>query len=173
MARHFIRLLGRCLGQAPTVLVFAVIGGGLYWGHHHGWKIPRFSELHAGGSPHNEAGTANRRATVQVLPAGAREPGVPLYRVRLASAEAVRKSGIQVAPAETRPLRQHVTATGRLDFDQTRYAELSSRAPGTVWRVFKQEGDRVAEGEVLGLVACADVGRAKSEFLKALVKHEL
>jgi len=83
------------------------------------------------------------------------------------------KTGLQVVKAEGRPLAQYVTAPGRLDFDQTRYAELAPRAPGTVWRVYKQEGEWVDEGDVLALVASAAVGQAKAEFLQALVQRDL
>ncbi|MFV1968035.1 MAG: hypothetical protein ACC628_21630, partial [Pirellulaceae bacterium] len=33
----------------PTLLVIGALAGLGYWGHHHGWKIPKFSEL-AGGN---------------------------------------------------------------------------------------------------------------------------
>ena len=33
------------LGYLPTVLAFAAIGGIAYWGHHTGWKAPKFSAL--------------------------------------------------------------------------------------------------------------------------------
>src|SRR5438128_4475293 len=29
----------------PTLLVLGVLGGFAYWGHHTGWKIPKFSAL--------------------------------------------------------------------------------------------------------------------------------
>lgn len=38
-------VLGRALRMIPTLLVMAALGGLGYLGHHHGWKIPKFSEL--------------------------------------------------------------------------------------------------------------------------------
>jgi membrane fusion protein, heavy metal efflux system len=35
--------------SVPTALVFAGLAGIGYWGHHHGWKIPKFSELSGHG----------------------------------------------------------------------------------------------------------------------------
>jgi membrane fusion protein, heavy metal efflux system len=58
-------------------------------------------------------------------------------------------------------------ANGEIVYDETRMAHLSSRVPGTVWRVQKRIGDRVKKGDVLALIDAADVGRAKSEFLQA------
>lgn len=38
-------LLGRLLQVLPTLLVLAILGGLAYWGHHTGWRLPKFSEL--------------------------------------------------------------------------------------------------------------------------------
>lgn len=45
-ATAFLRWLLRAI---PTVLVVATVGGLAYWGHHHGWKLPKFSTLNGGG----------------------------------------------------------------------------------------------------------------------------
>ncbi len=38
------------IGQSlPTLMVFAALAGIGYWGHHHGWKISKFSELSDNG----------------------------------------------------------------------------------------------------------------------------
>ena len=66
-----------------------------------------------------------------------------------------------------------VTGNGEITYNQTRTARLSTRVPGTVFRVFKQAGDRVEQGNVVALVDAAEVGRAKSEFLQALVQVRL
>jgi multidrug efflux pump subunit AcrA (membrane-fusion protein) len=33
------------LGGIPTLIVLAGLGGLAWWGHHHGWSLPKFSEL--------------------------------------------------------------------------------------------------------------------------------
>lgn len=43
------RLLLWIVRVIPTVAVLAALGGVGYWGHHSGWKIPRFSELTSTG----------------------------------------------------------------------------------------------------------------------------
>jgi cobalt-zinc-cadmium efflux system membrane fusion protein len=52
-------------------------------------------------------------------------------------------------------------------------AHFSSRVPGTVWRVEKQVGDRVAKGDVLALIDAAEVGQLKSELLQAVSQVRL
>jgi membrane fusion protein, heavy metal efflux system len=91
-------------------------------------------------------------------------------RIQFISKEAVEKAGIEVEPVWTAPVVEAVTGNGEISYDQTRTARLSARVPGTVFRVYKQAGDPVKQGEVLALVDAAEVGKAKSELLQALVQ---
>jgi cobalt-zinc-cadmium efflux system membrane fusion protein len=99
--------------------------------------------------------------------------GLHKRRVQFASTEAADKAGIEVEPVWTGPVVEAVGGTGEAVYDQTRTARLSARVPGTVFRALKQVGDRVREGEVVGLVDAAEVGKAKAEFLNALVQVRL
>jgi multidrug efflux pump subunit AcrA (membrane-fusion protein) len=169
------RLLRNGLSQIPTLLILAVLVTLLCWGHFRHWEVPRFAELwgrlasasHSTSASPPPPPTAVRRLEPASSGAGA------AYEIRLGSPEAIRKVGMRFARAEERPLTWYVTGTGRLDFDQTRYAELTSRLPGTVWRVLKREGDHVRAGDVLALVAAAEVGQAKAKLLEALVQVDL
>ena len=42
-------LIGRftkaVVGGVPTLIVLGMLGGLAWWGHHHGWSLPKFSEL--------------------------------------------------------------------------------------------------------------------------------
>src|SRR5262249_56385738 len=71
------------------------------------------------------------------------------------------------------PRRASAAATGGGGYAQPGGARLSSRLPGTVWRVEKQVGDPVKGGEVLALVDAAEVGKAKAEFLQAFAQLDL
>jgi membrane fusion protein, heavy metal efflux system len=94
-------------------------------------------------------------------------------RIQFASLEAVKKAGVDVALVERRPISESLSVNGEITYDQTRFASLSSRLAGTVWRVEKRIGDRVRAGEVLALVEAAEVGRAKAELLQALAEDDL
>lgn len=96
-----------------------------------------------------------------------------LRRIQFASKEAVDKAGIDVAPAWHAPMVEAVLANGEITYNQTRVARLSTRAPGSVWRVDKNVGDAVKAGDVLALVDAADVGRVKAEFLQAFAQFNL
>ena len=94
-------------------------------------------------------------------------------RIQFASIQDVDKAGIEVAPVWTAPALETIAVAGELGFDQTGVAHLSSRAQGTVWRVFHHLGDWVTAGDVLALVDAADVGKAKSELLQSFAQLDL
>jgi membrane fusion protein, heavy metal efflux system len=94
-------------------------------------------------------------------------------RIQFASAESAARLGVEVRPAARTAVTEAVSANGEIVYDATRVARLSSRVPGTVWRVEKQVGDRVRRGDVLAVVDAAEVGRAKAEFQQAMTQAEL
>src|SRR3954468_14727584 len=96
-----------------------------------------------------------------------------MRRIQFASLEAVEKVGVDIAIVAERPIVETIVANGEIGYDQTRMAHFSSRVPGTVWRVQKQVGDRVAKGELLALIDAAEVGRLKSELLQAVSQVRL
>ncbi len=94
-------------------------------------------------------------------------------RVQFASAAAADKAGIEVNVVGEQRMADTVEANGEIEFDPTRVAHLSSRAPGTVAYVFKILGDEVQPGDVMALVDVAAVGQAKSDLLQAIVECRL
>jgi cobalt-zinc-cadmium efflux system membrane fusion protein len=94
-------------------------------------------------------------------------------RIQFVSQEAVDKAGVEVEPVWKAPAVEFITGSGEINYDQTHTARLSARVSGTVFRTFKQVGDPVQPGELVALVDAAEVGRAKSEFLHALVQARL
>jgi membrane fusion protein, heavy metal efflux system len=96
-----------------------------------------------------------------------------LRRIQFASAEAFHKSGIDVPPVGRETVTESVPVTGEIVYDHHRIAHLSSRAAGSVWRVFKHIGERAEKGEVLALIESGDVGKAKAEYLQAVVQLDL
>src|SRR5207249_10656735 len=94
-------------------------------------------------------------------------------RIQFASPAAVAKAGVEVEPVWTAPVVEAVGGSGEITYDPTRTARLSARVPGSVVRAYKQVGERVSPGDVVALVDAAEVGRAKSEFLQALVQTRL
>jgi cobalt-zinc-cadmium efflux system membrane fusion protein len=114
-------------------------------------------------------------AALRRFPRQTNNPQCRLHRRRfqLASEEAARKIGLDVAVAEERPMAEAVAAPGEITYDAARLARLSSRVAGTVWRVEKRLGDPVRAGEALALIDAAEVGKTKVEFLQALELYRL
>ena len=94
-------------------------------------------------------------------------------RVQFASAEALEMAGVDIAIVARRRMVESIVANGELVYDETRTAQLSSRVAGSAALVERQAGDQVAAGDVLALVDSAEIGRAKSELLQALVQQRL
>lgn len=97
----------------------------------------------------------------------------PGRRIQFASMEAATKAGVDVEPVLRSPITESVLATGEIRYDETRVAQLASKAAGTVWRVEKQVGDQVRQGELLAIVDAIDVGRAKADLMAALAQEDL
>lgn len=94
-------------------------------------------------------------------------------RIQFASVEAVTQAGVEVELVERRPIEQTVSGSGEILYDPTRTASFAARAPGSVWRVEKNVGDRVEAGEVLALVEAERVGELKASLIRALAEQSL
>lgn len=94
-------------------------------------------------------------------------------RIQFASVEAVGQAGVDVELVERKPITEWIVGNGEITYDATLLASLSSRVPGIAWQIFKNIGDPVREGEVMAVVDAMEVGRAKSELVKALVAEDL
>jgi cobalt-zinc-cadmium efflux system membrane fusion protein len=148
--------LATLAAQAPTVLILVALAGLAYWGARNDWKLPR-----PAAEKEKEAPREGGEVASQALPT-----------VKLDSPEAMEKAGIRWAAAEERHVTEYVRANAELDFNLNRIAHLSSRAPGTVWSVVKQEGDRVKRGDVLAVVASSQVATLKFDFQQTLLQVE-
>lgn len=95
-----------------------------------------------------------------------------LRRVQFESQAAFDKSGIDIDVATERPMIESLRINGELGFDQSQVAHLSSRVPGSVFRVYRRLGDSVHAGDVLALVDSLDVGKAKTTLSKSLIHWE-
>jgi multidrug efflux pump subunit AcrA (membrane-fusion protein) len=126
-------------------------------------------------TPINET-TLNRiKLALELRPRMANNSSCTSYqrRIQFASHDCALRAGVDVEPVVTGPITEVISASGEIRYDSTRVAPLSSKAAGTVWRVYKDVGDPVRQGEVLALVDAAEVGRLKTELLSALAEASL
>jgi len=94
-------------------------------------------------------------------------------RIQFASFDAVKQAGVDVELVERQPITESISSNGEVTYDATRFANVSPRVAGTIWRVEKNVGDGVRAGEILALVDAMPVGQAKSELIDALVQESL
>ncbi|HZV04502.1 MAG TPA: efflux RND transporter periplasmic adaptor subunit [Gemmataceae bacterium] len=156
------------LGLVPTVLTLALLGAIAWWGYIWDWKIPTLPELlnpsaersraEKENEGNDEKKTEERQSADNSLPT-----------IHLSSEEKLKAAGVTTKPVEERLIDEFVTAHGHVDFDQNRYAHLSTRASGTASSVFKQMGDEVKKGDVLALIACPELARLKFDLQQTLL----
>jgi len=94
-------------------------------------------------------------------------------RIQFASFDALKKAGVDVELVERQPISESIAGNGEISYDATRFANVSPRVAGTIWRVEINVGDRVRAGQVLALVDSMPIGQAKGELIDALVQESL
>jgi cobalt-zinc-cadmium efflux system membrane fusion protein len=113
---------------------------------------------------------AERALRLLPRPANSRKCKLHQRRIQFASKAAFDRAGIDVWPVGREAMTECIAANGEVTYDPTCVAHLSSRVPGTIWRMDKKVGAAVKRGEVLALIEAAEVGRAKSEYLQAVAQ---
>lgn len=183
IARRFTQAVLRGL---PTLLTLAVLVAVAYVGQRYHWKLPSRASLTAAaparadwcmehGVPESQCMICRGRTPVPdaegsplTVDGQGGATGEPRPRIiQLATPESVTKAGITTAPATTRAAAATLSANAEVGYDLTRFAQVSSRAGGSVAMVRVNAGDRVEAGDVLALIDSAAVGAAKAELLQA------
>lgn len=122
-------------------------------------------------------GVARLTAPLPQADTSAEKPAAPADTVPM-TADAIRQSQITVAPAASGELDSAIPASARVDALPDAEAVLTSRAAGTITRIFKRIGDPVGAGETLALVESRDASaiaadRAAAGARVALAQKQL
>jgi cobalt-zinc-cadmium efflux system membrane fusion protein len=123
------------------------------------------------GSPRVSPADLDRAARALALrPRTENSPTCKLHlrRVQLADQATVEKAGLTTDVAQRVPIVESLAANGEVTYDPTRVTRLASRTSGTVWRVKKQMGDRVHQGDSLAFIESAEIGRVKADLIQAM-----
>ena len=81
--------------------------------------------------------------------------------------EQIRGARLAIEPAGVRTLALHLTAAGRVAFDESRVAHVFSPVSGRVARAQAGLGDQVRVGESLAIIESPDLASAWSDLAKA------
>lgn len=119
-------------------------------------------------SDHDHEGHAHEEA--EAGSAHEHEEGEPAHaehgdEVRL-TAEAVKRHGIEVAPASLHALKPTFVAPAQVAFNAEAIAHVGSSLTGRVQELRVRLGDVVSKGDVLLVVESPQLGEAQSEFLQ-------
>ena len=135
-------------------LGFLALGGLAWWWlatHHFGGVADQAG--HAGVADGNRPGDA--------AAGGVGAAGIPTLVTLPAAAQKAAEIGL--APADIRPLREHLTVPGRIDYDARYRLDYASPVDGIVSRVLVKVRQRVSKGDALAELSSPDVGMARDE----------
>lgn len=93
-------------------------------------------------------------------------------KIALSDAQ-IQAAGIRMAIAAPARIRSSLQLTGEIRFNEDRTAHIVPRLAGVVDSVRANLGQQVKKGDILALIASADVSGMRSEFLSAQKKQEL
>jgi cobalt-zinc-cadmium efflux system membrane fusion protein len=164
MIIQFWMQLKRLTQRAGALLILTVLVFIGYAGHHTGWSfsLARVAENRQPDSrDHSVSKVRDQQQTADAA-----------NLIHFRSPESIQRSGVSTIRVDRSQISELVVATGEITYDQRLMVRLSSRVPGTVWRVEKFWGDSVKSGDVLALIEAAEVGKLKADFLTALAESE-
>ena len=128
-------------------LGFLAVGGLAWW-----WLATH----HFGGVADHSAPVAGA-ATAGAAAAG----GIPTIVSLPAAAQ--KAAEIDLATVEVRPLREHLTVPGRIDYDARHRLDYASPVDGIVSQVRVKVRQKVSKGDALAELSSPDVGMARDE----------
>jgi cobalt-zinc-cadmium efflux system membrane fusion protein len=160
-------LLASAAGWAVSLVTTAALAAVGWFGHATHWTFGL--DGHAGHAETHASGPA--AAAHDERPRGDSGPK-DADTITFGSPEALARTGIELVPVEKREMVSEIVANGVVAYDERRIAQLSTRVPGSIWRVEKHLGDAVRKGDILLVIDSQDVGSLKADFLNALVAYE-
>lgn len=83
------------------------------------------------------------------------------------SAEAVERAGIKLSKVDRRALTGGVAIPAEVQFEPSSTAHVGPLVPGRITKVLVTLGEKVKQGQVLGVVASSDVSAARAKFDQA------
>lgn len=168
----------------PTILTFAVLVAIGWWGHRTGWSLSHGKEkpasAHAGywcaehGVPEAECLLCRKSFAKEMK---AKEPKTQVAKdeeirfSQISSPEVLKDSNITTASVVETTMEPTFAVPAETIFDATRVTRVMTRMPGIVRQVGKRLGDAVAVGDVLVVVESAEIGRLKSDLMRALAEQ--
>ena len=166
----------RVRGRVLYLLIVAGLVGILKLGHATHWSIPSewFTAVAvpAAKPASEEPAAPGKQPVLTPAVADTKVTSQEVAKIEL-DEKGLKNAGIELHSVTQRGVDEKLTAHGIVSYNKNLVAQLSTRVPGTVWRVEKLAGQPIRKGDVLAIVEALEVGRMKSELLQAVVTRDL
>jgi cobalt-zinc-cadmium efflux system membrane fusion protein len=183
-----------------TVVAIGALAAMAFWGHRTGWRFAStrkpveaqtvsetirvtINERNPGAACRlhgivvcpqckTETGSPDGRPKGNVAASERRPPSNLLHEVSLdvGSPEKAETLGIDITPVWKNDIAETIEAPGELQLDPRRVARVSARVAGVVSQVNVKQGDVVKAGSLLAVIDSAEIGRLKTELLRAIAQ---
>lgn len=105
---------------------------------------------------------------MELVPVFEGDPAANLDVIEVGGAT-MQKMGVRLAPVERAPLTRLIRAVGRVDFDETRIANVNMKFDGWIEKLYVNEtGQEVARGDALFAVYSPELLASQEEYLQLL-----
>jgi cobalt-zinc-cadmium efflux system membrane fusion protein len=84
--------------------------------------------------------------------------------------EAIQAIGLKTELVARTPLQIPLQISGRVTYDENRFAQISAPIAGRVQSFRAHIGDRVKRGDPLAFIESPEIGRAQSDYLRAMAE---
>lgn len=122
------------------------------------------------GSWFPEISAPFRSSSTVKAPAASEKPVEGLVKL---TAEQIAATKIEIATASPGTLRREVVTPALVTADPDRVGRVAAKVAGVVAELRKNLGDSVQKDEVVAVIDSREVADAKSEYLAAVVSHDL
>ena len=96
----------------------------------------------------------------------------PINRIKIPP-DVLKSHPLSFTKLRERGFYEEIVLPGKVSFDLERMANVGSRVPGRVNKVYVKEGDMISNGSPLAVISSIELGTAQADYLKSRARLEV
>jgi cobalt-zinc-cadmium efflux system membrane fusion protein len=96
----------------------------------------------------------------------------PINRIKIPP-DVLKSHPLGFTKLRERGFYEEIVLPGKVSFDLERMADVGSRVPGRVSKVYVKEGDMISHGSPLAVISSIELGSAQADYLKSRARLEV